>query len=85
MTKSNKFPMFRLVFFFMTAIYALTWAIVIYVLFTDGAFYEELLRYTSVLYGAVFGSYCCKTAYEHKADKIEAYGKQGGDSNKQYE
>jgi len=80
MSGKRKCPLLKFVFYFVTVIYALTWALVIYVLFTDGAFHEELLRYTSVLYGVVYGSYCCKSAYEYKADKLESYGRyEGGD------
>ena len=54
---------------FASAVYLATWFIAAYSWVSNGSFPEELVRYTSILFGVAFGSYCCKSAYEYKADK----------------
>ena len=59
----------KFILYFASLIYFMTWCAAAYSWFADGTFPDELIRYTSVLFGVAFGSYCCKTAYEYKADK----------------
>ena len=59
----------KLVLYFALSIYLLTWCVAAYSWAVDGLFPDELVRYTSALFGVAFGTYCCKSAYEYKADK----------------
>ena len=59
----------KFILYFASMIYLLTWCVAAYSWATDGTFPDELVRYTSALFGVAFGTYCCKSAYEHKADR----------------
>ena len=50
-------------------VFLLTWIVAAYSWLANGSFPEELVRYTSVLFGITSCAYCCKTAYEYRADK----------------
>ena len=66
----KSFSTSKCIMYFASLIYFLTWCVAAYSWLLDGSFPDELVRYTSVLFGVAFGAYCCKSAYEHKADKV---------------
>ena len=59
----------KFILYFASLIYLMTWCVAVYSWFADGSFPDEIIRYSSALFGVAFGTYCCKSAYEHKADR----------------
>ena len=55
---------------FATVMYALTWIVAVFSWFSSGTLPDELMKYTTYLYGAALAIYGGKSAYENKA-KIE--------------
>jgi hypothetical protein len=50
-------------------VFLLTWTVATYSWLANSTFPNELVRYSSILLGLTSCAYCCKTAYEYKADK----------------
>ena len=67
--KKKELTTSKFLLYFASIMFLSTWVVAAYSWLTHGTFPNELIRYTSILYGISFGSYCCKTAYEYKADK----------------
>ena len=58
---------------FASLIFAATWGLAVYAWIVGGEIPLKLIEIVNWLYGAVFVSYCCKSAYENKC-KIERGG-----------
>ena len=59
----------KFILYFASCIYFMTWCIAVYTWLVDGSFPDELVRYSGAFFGIAFGTYCCKSAYEHKTDR----------------
>ena len=60
-------------FIFASIIFAATWMVAVFSWFSMGVIPWEFTQWISLMYGAVFTSYCGKTAYENKP-KIKGWG-----------
>jgi hypothetical protein len=56
---------------FASVMYVLTWVVAVYSWFTAEALPDELMKYTTYLYGTALAIYGGKSAFENKA-KIES-------------
>jgi hypothetical protein len=69
---------------FASVMYMLTWIVAVYSWFNSGLLPEELMRYSTYLYGVALAVYGGKAAYENKA-KIETMNEQGDTGFKNHE
>ena len=69
-TYKTKLDTSKKLLYFITALYAVSWVIVVVTLLVHGETPWELIRYTTLLFTAECVVYGCKSAYENKP-KIE--------------
>ena len=75
--KPTKMEFSKKAFIFASIMFFLTWMASVYSWFAIGEIPWEFSQWISLMYGAVFASYCGKSAYENKP-KVETWGEGGG-------